>query len=241
MAPYPSTPSTTRFPPLSRSVRGQRRTPGLKRRGPRREPKRRFVLFCEGARTEPAYFDAIKRGCASTLIAVEIVGAAGVPMTIAERAVEEANTRGRRRRKRDSFEEDDEVWAVFDRDQHPHFKDAVQWCEDHGVSVARSDPCFELWLILHERDHDRPCDHWEVQDDFARLHPEYDRSGSKTPDCADMVRRVEEAEKRAEAQLRRREKDRTPFGNPSTTVFRLTRAIRDADERAKPPDERAKP
>ena len=234
MAPCPSIPSTTRFPTLPRRIRGRRRTPDLKRRGPRREPKRRFVLFCEGARTEPAYFDAIKRGCASTLIAVEIVGAAGVPMTIAERAVEEANARGRRRRRRDSFEEDDEIWAVFDRDRHPRFNEAVAWCEQHGVSVARSDPCFELWLILHEQDYDRSCDHRDVQEDFARLHPEYDRVGSKTPNCADMVRRVEEAEKRAEAQLHLRKEQGAPFGNPSTTVFRLTRAIRDADERAKP-------
>ena len=211
---------------MPRRVRGRRdrrRTPDLKRGSARREPKQRFVLFCEGKKTEPAYFDAIKRCRTSTQIAVKIVEDMGVPKTIAERAIKEANA-NRRRRKRNSFEEDDEVWAVFDRDQHPHFKDAVQWCEDHGVGVARSDPCFELWLILHERDYDRPCDHWEVQDDFARLHPEYDRSGSKTPDCADMVRRVEEAEKRAEAQLRCREEEGAPFGNPSTTVFRLTRA-----------------
>jgi len=162
-------------------------------------------------------------------------------MTIAKKAIEEANARGRRRRKRDSFEEDDEIWAVFDRDRHPRFDEAVQRCEDHGVGVARSDPCFELWLILHERDHDRPCDRREAQRELERLHPKYDGGGRKTPDCADMVRRVEEAEKRAEAQLRRREEQGAPFGNPSTTVFRLTRAIRNADERAKPSDERAKP
>lgn len=228
MAPCPS---TIRFPPLPRRVRDRRRTPGLKRRNPRREPKRRFVLFCEGARTEPAYFDAIKRERGNTLIAVEIVGAAGVPMTIAEKAVEEAN---RRRGRRDSFEKDDQVWAVFDRDQHPRFDEAVKRCEQHDIGVARSDPCFELWLILHERDYDRPCDHREAQRELARLRPEYDGGGSKTPDCADMVRRVEEAEERAEAQLRRREEEGAPFGNPSTTVFRLTRAIRDADEHAQP-------
>ena len=231
MAPCPSIPSTTRFPTLPRRVRDGRRTPGLKRRNPRREPKRRFVLFCEGARTEPAYFNAIKRSCGSTLIAVEIVGAAGVPMTIAKKAIEEAK---RRRRKRDSFEEDDEIWAVFDRDQHPDFKNAVKQCEQHDIGVARSDPCFELWLILHERDYGRPCDRREVQRELERLHPEYDGGGSKTPDCADMVHRVEEAEKRAEAQLHLRKEQGAPFGNPSTTVFRLTRAIRDADERAKP-------
>ena len=231
MAPCPSIPSTTRFPTLPRRIRGRRRIPDLKRRGPLHEPKQHFVLFCEGKKTEPAYFNAIKRCCGNTLIAVEIVEDAGVPKTIAKRAVKEAK---RRRRKRDSFEEDDEIWAVFDRDQHPDFKNAVQRCEQHDIGVARSDPCFELWLILHERDYDRSCNRWDVQKDFEDLRPEYDRSGSKTPDCDDMVRRVEEAEERAEAQLRRREEQGAPFGNPSTTVFQLTRAIRDADERAKP-------
>ena len=183
-------------------------------------------MFCEGARTEPDYFTAIKRACANTLIAVEIVPAVGVPMTIAERAAEEAQTRRRRRGKRDSFEEGDQIWAVFDRDAHPRFEEAVRLCEQHGVEVARSDPCFELWLILHERDYDRPCDRHEAQREFERLRPEYD--------CDALVRRVEQAERRAEAQLRRREQECTPCGNPSTTVFRLTRAIRGADECARP-------
>ena len=219
---------------MPRRARNARRAPNLKRRDPNREPKRRFVLFCEGARTEPDYFKAIKRARSGTLIAVEIVPAAGVPMTIAERAAEEAQTHRHRRGRRDSFEEGDQIWAVFDRDAHPRFEEAVRLCEQHGVEVARSDPCFELWLILHERDYDQPCDRREAQRELGRLRPEYDRSRGKMPDCADMVRRVEQAESRAEAQLRCREAEGAPCGNPSTTVFRLTRAIRDADERARP-------
>ena len=215
---------------MPRRARNARRVSNLKRRGPNREPKRRFVLFCEGARTEPDYFTAIKRACANTLIAVEIVPAAGVPMTIAKTAMAAAKPR----RRKESFEEGDQVWAVFDRDAHPRFEEAVRLCEQHGVEVARSDPCFELWLILHERDYDRPCDHREAQRELGGLRPEYDRDGAKMPDCADMVHRIEQAESRADAQLRRREEQGAPYGNPSTTVFRLTRAIRDADERARP-------
>ena len=206
---------------MPRRARNARRAPNLKRRDPNREPKRRFVLFCEGARTEPAYFEAIKRARSGTLIAVEIVPAAGVPMTIAKTAIAVAKPR----RRKESFEEGDQVWAVFDRDAHPRFEEAVRLCEQHGVKVARSDPCFELWLILHERVYDRPCDRREAQRKFE-CRPEYDFDA--------LVRRVEEAESRAEAQLRRREAEGAPCGNPSTTVFRLTRAIRDADERARP-------
>ena len=138
-----------------------RRAPDLRRRKARREPRRRFILFCEGRNTEPAYFDAIRRACSSALVAVETYPGVGVPYTIATRAVEHARDSlgdlGRRsRRMKDSFEEADEVWAVFDRDEHPRFNEAVAFCESNGVGVARSNPCFELWLILHERDHDRP-------------------------------------------------------------------------------------
>lgn len=46
-------------------------------------------------------------------------------MTIAERAIEEVKLRGlkaKNRKKLNSFEQNDEIWAVFDRDNHPNFK-----------------------------------------------------------------------------------------------------------------------
>ena len=94
-------------------IRG-RAAPNLKRRRHHREPKRRFIVFCEGRKTEPAYFDAIRCACSSTLIAVHAhlgVGV-GVPYTIAVQAVEHAKRckrDGRSRRRRDSFEERDQV------------------------------------------------------------------------------------------------------------------------------------
>ena len=221
---------------MARGVRaGRGAASDLKRRGPQREPRRRFVLFCEGAKTEPAYFAAIRRACSGAMVAVKIVPGQGAPMTVAEEATQEAKSRKRGRRKTDSFEEEDQIWAVFDRDAHPRFDDAVTLCERHGVKVGRSDPCFELWLILHQGDYDKPCDNRDAQKELARLRPEYDKDGAKTPDCDDLARHVEEAERRAEAQLRDREKEGAPYGNPSTTVGRLTRAIREAAERASPP------
>ena len=121
----------------------------LKRLRSSREPKRRFVLFCEGLNTEPAYFGAIGRNCVNALI--EVKRGVGVPMTIAKKAVER-----KRRRTRNSFEEKDEVWAVFDRDNHPNFNGAVSMCEANGLGVASSNPCFDLWLVLHEREYERP-------------------------------------------------------------------------------------
>ena len=221
---------------MARGVRaGRGGASDLKRRGPQREPKRRFVLFCEGAKTEPAYFAAIRRACSGAMIAVEIVRGPGAPMTVAEEATQEAKSRKRGRRGTDSFEEGDRIWAVFDRDAHPRFDDAVTLCERHGVKVGRSDPCFELWLILHQGDYNKPCSSQDAQRKLAQLRPEYDKDGTKTPNCGELAGHVEEAEERAEAQLQRREEEGAPYGNPSTTVGRLTRAIREAAERASPP------
>lgn len=220
-----------------RAKAGRRSVPSLRRRRPQREPKRRFILYCEGMNTEPGYFRAIQRTCSSAFISVEPHGGIGVPMTIAKAAVARAESEGltpRSRRRKHSFEKQDQVWAVFDRDEHPEFQPAVLMCEHSGVRVARSNPCFELWLILHDRDYNRPNHRRQVQADLKALRPEYDPKRAKTPDCDELVRRVENAEQRATAQLRARELDGSPYGNPSTTVGTLTRTIREADARARP-------
>ena len=51
----------------------------------------------------------------------------------------------------------------MDRDTHPHFDKAMKLCEVEGVRVARSNPCFELWLILHYEHYDRPGTNKDVQ------------------------------------------------------------------------------
>ncbi len=219
-------------------TRSRRKPPQLRRSKHSREPKRRFILFCEGAKTEVAYFEAVRRACSSTLINVETHGGVGDPSVIARTAINRAKFLGltpHSRRQKDSYEKRDQVWAVFDRDEHSRFNEAVANCESQNVGVGRSDPCFELWLILHEQDFDRPEHRHAVQKMLAKLRPEYDRDGPKTPDCNELVKRVEAAERRSEIQLRRRIKEDKPYGNPSTTVGRLTREIREADALAARP------
>ena len=93
-----------------------------------------------------------------------------------------------------------------------------------------SNPCFELWLILHERDYDR-TDHCDaVQRELKKLRPEYDNRRGKIPDCDDLVTRVESAEERGKVLIERREKEGDPHGNPSTTVGLLTGTIQIANK-----------
>ncbi len=214
----------------------KRRTGKIRRRGTRREPKVRFILFCEGRNTEPAYFSAIEKVWTGALVSIESRRGVGVPITIAQEALKFARSEGLARgsrRRRNLFEVWDEVWAVFDRDEHERYEEAVGVCEANGIGVARSNPCFEVWLILHEQDYDRPDDRHQAQRELQRLRPEYDGGGAKVPDCAEMVARVLQAEERGQVLLRRREDELEPHGRPSTTVGDLTKAIRRADGRVR--------
>lgn len=209
--------------------------PNLQRRGSVREPVKYFYLYCEGGRTEPEYFSALQHFLASVRIKIEIEPAAGVPCTLAERAVCRAKQLGisSRRKATNSFEERDEVWIVCDRDEHPKYEEAIGQCKSGGVRVARSNPCFEVWLILHIRDYDKPDDRHNVQNDLRKLCPEYTQK-NKVPNCAELIRCIEKAESRARILLERRESEGQPFGRPSTTVGNLTEAIRSAAKKSSP-------
>jgi hypothetical protein len=208
-----------------------RHTPDLRRQPEKREPKQRFIIFCEGANTEPHYFDALRRACNNALIDVVIIGPAGVPLTLARNAKEKADELGlsaSSSKSLDSFEEADQVWAVFDRDEHPNFQDAVAVCENNGVGVGRSNPCFEVWLILHVQDFDKPDGRKAVQTLLKKLCPGYSPSKGKKLNCAELVAHVEEAEERAKRLLERRVNEGNAYGPPSSTVGSLTFAIREA-------------
>ncbi|WP_168177050.1 RloB family protein [Thalassospira sp. MCCC 1A03138] len=207
-----------------------RKSPDLHRRGPRLEPKKTFYLFCEGKNTEPDYFRALKRKIRDPLIKIVDKPAAGVPMTIANLSVEQANAIGKgakRKRVKQSYQEADEVWAVFDRDEHPHIQEAMQLCDSNNVGIAFSDPCFELWLILHIHDFNRACNRHDIQRALSDVLEGYERGRGKTADFSVLLEDIENAENRAEVLLDRRHEEGGDT-NPSTTVFKLTRRIRAA-------------
>jgi len=48
----------------------------------------------------------------------------------------------------------DELWMVIDVDKWPEkqLSDVAQKCRQKGYKLAVSNPCFELWLLLHVQD-----------------------------------------------------------------------------------------
>ena len=212
----------------------KRRKERIGRRSPTRRPKVRFTLFCEGKKTEPQYFGALRSHYSEILVSIEFGEQGRPPITLAEKAQQfvksTGSTRGRGGR-RNLFEEHDQVWVVFDRDEHERFDEAVSLCKANGIGVARSNPCFEVWLILHMEDYDRPDDPHHVKNAFHRLHSEHGLGLARDGMFEKLMARIEDAEVRGEKLSRRREEEGQPYGRPSTTVWELTRAIRNAGNR----------
>jgi hypothetical protein len=128
----------------------------LARSGPVKRPyrprqrKRRYLLYCEGAETEPSYFRGLMRVLRTTLIDVEIGDEQKDPKGLVELAKAHRD-RARRAAKRagDDSLKYDEVWCVFDVDQHARLADAIQQAAACSIELAISNPCFELWLLIH--------------------------------------------------------------------------------------------
>ena len=188
----------------------------LKRRVAVRQPRKTILIFCEGERTEPEYLDALKRqpwvrDIAAVDLRVETGHGGSVPTTLVTMAV------AARRRAAGEEGEIDEVWCVFDVEwprNHPGLEEAAEQARHHGIEVAVSNPCLELWLILHFQDHTS----WLGNDDARRLRRQLDGSSDKSLDQAKYMPNVREAVRRAAALDERHVQDATAFPryNPSS-------------------------
>ena len=204
---------------MSRKSRAARR---ISRKAPVRSPALRIVVVAEGAVTEPGYLRIFERlhGDRSSARLVLIPGA-GDPRAVVERAIEES-----RELKHEPLGSRDTVWAMFDRDEHPRFDEAKDMAHGNGIRLAISNPCFELWGILHYQEYNAPLNRHECQRKLGELCPDYSNKKRKIFDDMKVIEgNYRDAVERAEHSLARRREEGDPEGNPSTTVHRLTEHI----------------
>lgn len=187
-------------------------------------PNSRVLVVCEGQVTEPNYLNRIRNHYRNALVDVTVRGEGADPKIVVETAVEMKKLAEREaRRARDEFLKYDQVWCVFDRDEHRRFEDAVQQARAHEIQLAISNPCFELWILLHFRDERGHIERHRVQAACRELMPGYQREAPfdvLAPLYGDAVRR---AKALSQWQL---EQGR-PNGNPTTQVHELTETIRE--------------
>lgn len=200
-----------------------RRQRGIERKVSTRKRRAKFVLVMEGKNTEPDYFEEFSRRNTAICVDIEPVKNAGSPITLTEKAASIRKTQRSRSYIKNNGD-NDRVWAVFDRDEHDYIAESFAICAKNDVGIAFSNPCFELWLILHYQDYDKDEHRHKTQDHCENVCPGYTKNRRKVPDLAALVDRIEEAEVRADRLQERRDIDEGRA--PLTTVQTLTRALR---------------
>ena len=193
----------------------------LRRRAPQIDERARFVIFCEGELTEPLYLKAFASLQEVRSVATLDIRGLGCEQ---RKLVEEA--RAAKRSERGQAIGTTKYWCVFDVEAptpHARLHEAVQMARDNGISVAISNPCFELWLVLHYTDHES----WIDNDDCGSLHRRQDSSQGKSLDGAAYMPRRHQAIKRARrlAMLHTSANRQLPDDNPSSSLYRLLEAI----------------
>ena len=204
------------------------RQPRHRRRSPRkvggRIPRKTFLVFCEGARTEPNYLRALKqepevRTRASLRFSQATTGISP-PLSLVRAAVKAID------RAEEQKDEIDEVWCLFDVEwpqNHPNLDQTVALAKRRNVQIAVSNPSFELWLSLHFRDHPG----WLDTKAAERLRKRHDGSTGKGVDGATYMPLRAKAAGRARVLAENHEKEhaRLPHDNPSSGMYLLLQAI----------------
>lgn len=123
------------------SLTGRKRRP-LNRTISHLRDARLFVIAVEGAKREPRYF--------------EIFGSTRIQVQVLPSADHKSSPNHVYQRLRDFIREyqigaDDELWVVIDVDrwEEAELAEVAKHCEQGGIGLAVSNPCFEVWLFLH--------------------------------------------------------------------------------------------
>ena len=132
----------------------------LKRHKAKQAPHKRLLIVCEGGKTEPRYFEEIRQEYHLRTANVRVLPGVGTqPLQVVSHA--EKLFRMGEPGKGIYPLSFDYVFAVFDRDEHSTYSQALDKAasldgklkndmhERVSFQAIASVPCFELWLLLH--------------------------------------------------------------------------------------------
>ncbi|MCH7575266.1 MAG: RloB domain-containing protein [Candidatus Marinimicrobia bacterium] len=120
------------------------------RRGQTRPLRKRFLIVCEGTKTEPNYFEGYKSVLPQD-IALVIEGTGTNTLALVQATIDYRDEINKRAQTDLNTREIDEAWVVFDKDDFPDsdFNNAINKSKSNDIKCAYSNEAFELWYILH--------------------------------------------------------------------------------------------
>jgi hypothetical protein len=199
----------------------------------KRQVRNTFLIYCEGANTEPKYFEAFPVNTETIVLAIGLgMSRSALVKEIIHRVLKEGYLKGQ-----PHYDDDRQIWCVFDRDdrslpgEDEDFDEAVRLATEHGLRVAYSNDSFELWFCLHDHYIDSQLHRKQFYKRLSkRLGISYETDGKGEdfakslyalflPSQAKAIRHAERLHKSYEAE------PRPSRHNPCTTVYQLVTAL----------------
>jgi len=188
-----------------------------------------FLIYCEGANTEPGYFRSFP---VNTETEVEALGFGRSRLALVKHILKlvEAKEMLAEQRK---YDPERQIWCVFDRDERyfpkedKDFDAAVALALKNGIRVAWSNDCFELWFYLHDHYIDNKVLRTHYYEYLSgKLKIDYEEDGKAMEFCRSMYDRLADRQHKAIRHAVRllqihKDEPRPSRRNPCTTVHEL--------------------
>jgi hypothetical protein len=184
----------------------------LDRRTEQRTARQRLLVVCGAEVTERDYLQGLRTAARNPAVSIKIIERPKAPSQVVAHTAKLLEA---------ADGDYDGAWCVLDVDQFTDVGRAVTDAARNDIDLALSNPCFELWLLLHFTDH---RSHTPA---YTHLLPHLDKhvpgSYSKTDlDFRHYKGTWREAARRAEGLA---PEGSEPTTNPSTGMWRLALAI----------------
>jgi len=191
-----------------------------------------FRIYCEGENTEPEYFKSFPVNTETEIFAIGL----GRSRTELVEKVIELLKEGRFLKDQANYDEDRQLWCVFDFDENEEtgtredFNNAIELAGRHELKVAYSNDAFELWIVLHYQYIDSALTRYGYYEILSKqMNLNYEKEG-KTKAFAKalywlLLQKQPKAIKHAEDLHKLQEGQNYCDQNPCTTVYKLVEEL----------------
>jgi hypothetical protein len=207
---------------------GGKRKRKSKRKSRNKEPNPFVLIVCEGGETEPIYFDELRQNRRLQKELIEIVG--GKKCGTDPWGIVKYARRKKREKKSESSFSYDSVWCVFDCNSHDpvNRSRAFNQAEVNQINIAYSNPCFELWYLLHYQEQAAYIERDKCISELKKHIPDYNKA--KTGLYLMLFDQQDTAIRNAEElRLRHIGNGNQETENPSTGVGKLVQYLNEIE------------
>lgn len=182
----------------------------------------KLLIVAEGEVSEPQYFEFVKNKLSAFGVNVKCVPGKVDPLKLVEKALDLRADEIAAYGEAGGF---DEAWVAVDVDTHETLDKALKLAKKNNVHMAISNPCFELWLLLHLQSHTSHL----LSKPMTELWRKASKTTDKSVNAALLEGLFETAEKHARQNRSTHQRNdvRHPADNPSTNVDLLVRKLLD--------------